>query len=237
METIGADFVFAEDYQLRPLNEVKAFIAENKHLPEIQSAQEMQENGISVSKLQTQLLLKNRGTATLYSSTRRKNKSVGRKSNKIIGDNNMKTNFCLIAFIALFCFSCKPINGPEGGQGDTTGDTIIISDSCLHSGIVVGIIGCKDTINDCFAQGYYIITDTSDSILTFSSDVTINTNYNGKTGVYYVNDYQIPYRFIYKYINPSDTNYIHFDLPFQNTMDPGMCYPSEHFKQAVIKRI
>ena len=24
----------------------------------------------------------------------------------------------------LFCFSCKPINGPEGGQGDTSGDTI-----------------------------------------------------------------------------------------------------------------
>ncbi len=58
VETTGADFVFADDYQLRPLNEVKAFIAENKHLPEIQSAQEMQENGVSVSELQTQLLQK-----------------------------------------------------------------------------------------------------------------------------------------------------------------------------------
>ena len=58
VETTGADFVFAEDYQLRPLNEVKAFIAENKHLPEIQSAQEMQENGVSVSELQTKLLQK-----------------------------------------------------------------------------------------------------------------------------------------------------------------------------------
>lgn len=58
VETIGADFVFADDYQLRPLSEVKAFIAENKHLPEIQSAQEMQENGVSVSELQTQLLQK-----------------------------------------------------------------------------------------------------------------------------------------------------------------------------------
>lgn len=28
------------------------------------------------------------------------------------------------AFIALSFFSCKPINGPEGGQGDTSGDTI-----------------------------------------------------------------------------------------------------------------
>lgn len=58
VETNGADFVFADDYQLRPLSEVEAFITENKHLPEIQSAQEMQENGVSVSELQTQLLQK-----------------------------------------------------------------------------------------------------------------------------------------------------------------------------------
>ena len=58
VSTTGADFVFAEDYQLRPLSEVKTFITENKHLPEIKSAQEMQENGVSVSELQTQLLQK-----------------------------------------------------------------------------------------------------------------------------------------------------------------------------------
>lgn len=58
VETTGADFVFAEDYRLRPLSEVEAFITKNKHLPEIQSAQEMQENGVSVSELQTQLLQK-----------------------------------------------------------------------------------------------------------------------------------------------------------------------------------
>ena len=58
VETTGADFVFAEDYKLRPLSEVKAFITENKHLPEIKSAQEMQENGIGINELQTQLLQK-----------------------------------------------------------------------------------------------------------------------------------------------------------------------------------
>ena len=58
VNTTGADFVFADDYQLRPLSEVKAFIQENKHLPEIQSAQEMQENGVGVNELQTQLLQK-----------------------------------------------------------------------------------------------------------------------------------------------------------------------------------
>ena len=58
VNTTGADFVFAEDYKLRPLSEVKAFIQENKHLPEIKSAQEMQENGVGVNELQTQLLQK-----------------------------------------------------------------------------------------------------------------------------------------------------------------------------------
>jgi hypothetical protein len=58
VETTGADFVFADNYRLRPLSEVEAFITENKHLPEIQSAQEMQENGVSVSELQTKLLQK-----------------------------------------------------------------------------------------------------------------------------------------------------------------------------------
>ncbi len=54
----GADFVFGDDYQLRPLNEVNAFIQENKHLPEIQSAADMQQNGISVNDFQIQLLQK-----------------------------------------------------------------------------------------------------------------------------------------------------------------------------------
>ncbi len=58
ISTTGADFVFADDYQLRPLSEVKAFITENKHLPEIKSAQEMQENGVGINELQTQLLQK-----------------------------------------------------------------------------------------------------------------------------------------------------------------------------------
>lgn len=58
VNTTGADFVFANDYQLRPLSEVKAFIQENKHLPEIKSAQEMQENGVGINELQTQLLQK-----------------------------------------------------------------------------------------------------------------------------------------------------------------------------------
>lgn len=56
--TNGADFVFAEDYYLRPLDEVKTFITENKHLPDIKSVEEMQKEGIGVNELQIQLLQK-----------------------------------------------------------------------------------------------------------------------------------------------------------------------------------
>ncbi len=54
----SADFVFAEDYNLRSLSEVQQFIQEHKHLPEIQSAEHMEKNGVNVNELQIQLLQK-----------------------------------------------------------------------------------------------------------------------------------------------------------------------------------
>lgn len=54
----GADYVFDETYNLRSLDDVKENIVENKHLPEIQSAEEMLENGISIDRFQIQLLQK-----------------------------------------------------------------------------------------------------------------------------------------------------------------------------------
>ena len=58
VNTTGADFVFADNYRLRPLKEVEQFIATNNHLPEIPSAKEMQANGMAVGELQTKLLQK-----------------------------------------------------------------------------------------------------------------------------------------------------------------------------------
>jgi len=54
----GADFVFDEDYQLRPLSEVERFITANKHLPEIASESEMIENGVGMAEMQIKLLQK-----------------------------------------------------------------------------------------------------------------------------------------------------------------------------------
>ena len=58
VNTAGADFVFEDDYKLRPLQEVKTFIEVNRHLPEIPSAQEMQEGGMSVNQIVVKLLQK-----------------------------------------------------------------------------------------------------------------------------------------------------------------------------------
>lgn len=58
VNTNGADYVFDENYQLRSLQDVQAYIQENKHLPDVQSAEQMQQEGVSVSDLQTTLLRK-----------------------------------------------------------------------------------------------------------------------------------------------------------------------------------
>jgi len=54
----GADFVFENSYSLRSLEEVECFVKENKHLPEIESASEMKENGTELGKLNNKLLQK-----------------------------------------------------------------------------------------------------------------------------------------------------------------------------------
>ncbi|REC63594.1 hypothetical protein DRF65_05740 [Chryseobacterium pennae] len=56
--TTTADHVFAEDYSLREISELEQFISEKSHLPEIPSAKEMTENGVSVGDFQIKLLQK-----------------------------------------------------------------------------------------------------------------------------------------------------------------------------------
>jgi len=52
------DYVFASSYNLRPLSEVKTFIEENSHLPEVPSAQDVEENGVDVGQMDAILLQK-----------------------------------------------------------------------------------------------------------------------------------------------------------------------------------
>ncbi|MDR2886831.1 MAG: hypothetical protein LBV26_02340 [Bacteroidales bacterium] len=54
----GADFVFAPNYRLRPLDEVETFIKDNRHLPDIAPADDMVQNGVNMGEFQIQLLQK-----------------------------------------------------------------------------------------------------------------------------------------------------------------------------------
>ncbi|WP_454880738.1 hypothetical protein [Sphingobacterium detergens] len=53
-----ADFVFEPDYNLPNLDSIKTFVQENKHLPGIPSAKQMEKEGINVGDLQIDLLQK-----------------------------------------------------------------------------------------------------------------------------------------------------------------------------------
>jgi hypothetical protein len=52
------DYVFAKDYNLRPLADVKKFLEANQHLPEMPSAKEIQSNGVDLVELNMTLLKK-----------------------------------------------------------------------------------------------------------------------------------------------------------------------------------
>ncbi|MDR2927834.1 MAG: hypothetical protein LBV41_06520 [Cytophagaceae bacterium] len=65
IEAKTADFVFEPDYSLRPLNEVETFIRENKHLPDVPSAAQMEKEGVGVAEM-NKLLLQKIEELTLY---------------------------------------------------------------------------------------------------------------------------------------------------------------------------
>jgi hypothetical protein len=60
-----SDYVFEKNYKLRSLSSLESFINQNKHLPEVPSAKEVEQKGISVGENQA-LLLKKIEELTLY---------------------------------------------------------------------------------------------------------------------------------------------------------------------------
>ena len=63
--TDWSDFVFDDGYRLMPLGEVERYIDANRHLPDIPSAQEVEENGVDVGEM-NKLLLQKVEELTLY---------------------------------------------------------------------------------------------------------------------------------------------------------------------------
>ncbi len=79
------DYVFAEDYKLKSLQEVEDYIKENKHLPEIPSAQEIEKNGLMLAEMNMSLLKKIE-EMTLYMIEMKKENE---KQNEIIKNNEI----------------------------------------------------------------------------------------------------------------------------------------------------
>lgn len=58
VETGWCDYVFADDYKLRPLSEVESFINENKHLPDVTAGPIIEGEGLEVGKVSSQMIRK-----------------------------------------------------------------------------------------------------------------------------------------------------------------------------------
>ncbi len=62
---VAPDYVFNKDYQLTSLDSIKNYIDQNKHLPEVPSAKEMEKNGVQLGEM-NMLLLKKIEELTLH---------------------------------------------------------------------------------------------------------------------------------------------------------------------------
>ena len=79
----GADFVFENDYELPSLESIEHYIKENKHLPEITSAKEMEKEGILLGDMNIKLLQKIE-ELTLYTIAQEKKINSLENKNKVI---------------------------------------------------------------------------------------------------------------------------------------------------------
>nr|WP_315247365.1 tail fiber protein [uncultured Flavobacterium sp.] len=81
------DYVFTNDYKLKSLEDVEAYIKKNSHLPEIPSAKEIEKNGLMLAEMNMSLLKKIE-ELTLYSIEQNKNnKELKRKVEKLEKEN------------------------------------------------------------------------------------------------------------------------------------------------------
>ncbi|SCY78161.1 hypothetical protein SAMN02927916_3355 [Flavobacterium anhuiense] len=83
----GADFVFEKDYNLPSLESIDKFIKENKHLPEIASAEEMKKDGINLSEMNIKLLQKIEELTLYIIEQERKNNDQSKKIEKLEQEN------------------------------------------------------------------------------------------------------------------------------------------------------
>ena len=77
----GPDYVFEENYNLPSLTDTENYIKQNKHLPEVPSACEMEEKGINLSEM-NMILLKKVEELTLY--LLKQNKTIAEQNERLL---------------------------------------------------------------------------------------------------------------------------------------------------------
>ena len=87
---VAPDYVFYEDYNLRPLKEVQEYIHENGHLPNIPSAKEMEERGLLLKEMNLKLLEKIEELTLYVIELEKKNKKYEERFAKIESELKIK---------------------------------------------------------------------------------------------------------------------------------------------------
>jgi trimeric autotransporter adhesin len=82
-----SDYVFANDYKLKPLNEVADFITKNKHLPGVPSAEEVVKNGIDMATMDAKLLEKIEELTLYIIDLKKEVEQLKKESNKASSTN------------------------------------------------------------------------------------------------------------------------------------------------------
>jgi len=81
-----SDFVFQEDYALKPLEEIEDYIRQNHHLPDIPSTEEVAENGIKLGEMDAKLLQKIEELTLYLIEMKKENQALKRRIVKL--ENN-----------------------------------------------------------------------------------------------------------------------------------------------------
>lgn len=90
------DYVFKKDYKLMPLAQVKSYIDQNRHLPDMPTYKEVAKNGVNVGKTEA-VLLKKIEELTLYmieqqKVSREQEKRIKKQRNSLLKENNQIEN-------------------------------------------------------------------------------------------------------------------------------------------------
>ncbi len=83
LDAAWPDYVFSDQYKLKPLGELESFIQTNKHLPNIPSAAEVESNGLMVGDMQKKLLEKVEELTLYVIELNKQNKELHRQIEEI----------------------------------------------------------------------------------------------------------------------------------------------------------